>query len=317
MDTLKNKKILVFGSSGMVGQSLIKKLKSVKVKIFYPASRNVNLLDMKKTSTYIKKIKPDLVINLAAYVGGILANTKNPIDFLNINNIISSNAINASYKNNIKYFINIACSCIYPLNCKRPIKEEYLLTGLPEPTNEGYALAKINALKLCEYITKTNNKFNYITLVPANIYGPFDNFDDKTGHMVGSIIDKLMNAKKKRLKKISCWGTGKVFRELLYVDDMAESIIHFSKLLVSKKIKHTIINIGTGQKHLIADVVNILKDKILPNCKILYDKKKPSGMKNKVVDVKLAKKYGWKAKTNLDQGLQKTLNFAYKLYKNS
>jgi GDP-L-fucose synthase len=311
---LKNKKILIFGSTGMVGKSLLTKLKLNNCKIFYPSSKKINLLNFKKTTAYIKKIRPTIIINLAAYVGGILANTNNPLDFLNTNNMMSSNLINASYKNNIKYFINIACSCIYPLNCKRPIKEEYLLTGRPEPTNEGYALAKINALKLCEYITKSNKKFKYITLIPANIYGPYDNFDDKTGHMIGSIIDKLMNAKKRGKKKINCWGTGKVFRELLYVEDMADSIVHFSELIIKKKINHNIINIGTGQKHLVDNVINILKSKILPQCKIAYDKKKPSGMKSKVMNINLAKKYGWKSKTNLKEGLEKTVQFASKIY---
>ena len=206
------KKILITGASGMLGKSLTRIIKVKKIKTLTPSSKVLNLLDKKSIDSYIKKNKPNYVIHLAGYIGGIRASINEPINFLQENLLMGVNLVKSCCKYKIKNFLNIGSSCIYPTNYKFPLKEEKLLNGKVETTNEGYAIAKIAVIKLCEYISK-KLKYNYFSLIPCNIYGPYDKFDTERGHVIGSLINKVYKAKISKKKKVELWGSGKSKRE--------------------------------------------------------------------------------------------------------
>ena len=302
------KKILITGSSGLVGNSLIKLLNIKDYKILTPSSKKLNLLNLNSIKSYLKKNKPDQIIHLAGYIGGIGANISEPVNFLQENLLMGINLIKSSYKLNIKNFLNMGSSCIYPPNLKNPIKENQLLQGNVELSNEGYAIAKIATIKLCEYISKNYN-YNYFSLIPCNIYGPHDKFDEKKGHVVGSLIKKILTAKESNKKNVEIWGSGKPSRELIYVDDVAKAIIKFmfNKTLINKKIYW--INIGTGMDHKIDAIVKKIAKIIDYKGKFVYNLEKPDGAKSKLMNINLSKKFGWSAKINLNHGLKKTIHW--------
>ena len=198
---------------------------------------------------------------------------------------------------NVKNMIFLGSSCVYPRNCKQPIKEEYLLNGKLEKTNEPYAIAKIAGIKMCESYNFQYNT-NYKCLMPCNTYGPNDNYDLLTSHFYPALINKIHLAKKKNKKKIFVWGNGKAKREIIYVDDVADACIFF----LNQKTKESLINIGSGVEKTISEYAKFLIKKISPNIKIIYDKKKPNGTPRKILDISVAKKYGWKPKVNLEDG---------------
>ena len=302
------KKILITGSSGLVGNSLIKFLNIKDYTILTPSSKKLNLLNLNSIKSYLKKNKPNQIIHLAGYIGGIGANTSEPVNFLQENLLMGINLIKCSYKLNIKNFLNMGSSCIYPPNLKNPIKENQLLQGNIELSNEGYAIAKIATIKLCEYISKNYN-YNYFSLIPCNIYGPHDKFDEKKGHVVGSLIKKILTAKEYNKKKVEIWGSGKPSRELIYVDDVAKAIIKFmfNRILINKKIYW--INIGTGMDKKIDAIVKKIAKIIDYKGKFVYNLEKPDGVKSKLMNINLSKKFGWSAKINLNNGLKKTIHW--------
>jgi len=307
------KKILITGSSGLVGNSLIKLLNIKDYTILTPSSKKLNLLNLNSIKSYLKKNKPNQIIHLAGYIGGIGANTSEPVNFLQENLLMGINLIKCSCKLNIKNFLNMGSSCIYPPNLKNPIKENQLLQGNIELSNEGYAIAKIATIKLCEYISKNYN-YNYFSLIPCNIYGPHDKFDEKKGHVVGSLIKKILTAKEYNKKKVEIWGSGKPSRELIYVDDVAKAIIKFmfNRTLINKKIYW--INIGTGMDKKIDAIVKKIAKIIDYKGKFVYNLEKPDGVKSKLMNINLSKKFGWSAKINLNHGLKKTIHW-YKINK--
>ena len=306
----KNSNIFVTGHKGLVGSAIIRKLNFFGYKkITTIDKKKLDLRNQKKVFEFFKKQKIDGVINAAALVGGILANSKFKADFIYDNIAIQNNIIHGCYVNDIKNLIFLGSSCIYPKMCKQPIKENYLLSGELEKTNEPYAIAKIAGIKMCEsynYQYKTDFK----CLMPCNLYGPNDNYDLKNSHFFPALIKKMHIAKKKKVKKIVVWGTGNPKRELMHVDDLADACIFFIK----KKTKESLINIGTGEEITIIQYVNFLKKKMKMNLKNIFDKSKPDGTPRKVIDSSVAYKYGWKPKISLSDGFDSTYKFFLKTY---
>ena len=304
----KESKIFVAGHNGMVGSSICRELKKKGYKkIITVEKKKLNLLNQEKVFKFLKKIKPKLTIVAAARVGGILANSKQKHQFIYENLQIQNNLIHGSYLAETKNLIFLGSSCIYPKNCKQPMKEDFILSGKLEETNDAYALAKLAGIKMCENYSK-NYKLNYKSFMPPNMYGPGDNYNLLTSHFFSALIKKIHLAKKYNKKYIKVWGSGKPRRELLFVDDFAKAIVFFMNL----KIKEPFLNIGTGKEHSIDWYVKFLLKKLNVKLSIKYDKTKPDGVKSKMLDVTKAKKYGWKQKENLDHGLYLTLQDFYK-----
>ena len=304
----KKSKIFVAGHNGMVGSSICRALKNVGYKkIITIEKKKLNLLNQEKVFKFLKKIKPKLTIVAAARVGGILVNSKEKHQFIYENLQIQNNLIHGSYLARTKNLIFLGSSCIYPKNCKQPMKEDFILSGKLEETNDAYALAKLAGIKMCENYSK-NYKLNYKSFIPPNMYGPGDNYNLLTSHFFSALIKKIYLARKYNKKYIKVWGSGKPKRELLFVDDFAKAIVFFMNL----KIKEPFLNIGTGKEHSIEWYVKFLLKKLNVKLAIKYDKTKPDGVKSKMLDVTKARKYGWKQKENLDHGLHLTLQDFYK-----
>ena len=312
MNLNKNSRIYVAGHNGMVGSAVYNLLKKKKYNNIITASRKtLDLLNQKKTENFLKKTRPNFVIIAAAKVGGILINQKNKADFIYQNLTIQNNLIHSSYKAGVKKLIFLGSSCIYPKFSKQPLKENYLLSGMLEETNDAYAIAKISGIKMCEAYNEQYG-LNYISLMPTNLYGPNDNYNSNTSHFFPALLSKIYNAKKNKLKEIVIWGNGKPKRELMHVEDLANACEFFLK----KKTKHNLINIGSGIEKTISEYAKFIMQKIGVKLKIKYDLEKPNGTPRKLLDTNLAKTYGWKSKINLDKGFDLTLkNFLKKKYK--
>ncbi len=299
---LKNKPIYLAGHNGHVGKAILKKLKLLGYKKIIVADRSkLDLTNQKKVFNFLKKKKPFFVIVAAARVGGIVANNTYRAEFIYENLSIQNNLIHGSYINGIKNLIFLGSSCIYPKLCKQPQKEDYLLNGKLEYTNEPYALAKIAGVKMCENYNQQYNT-NYKSLMPTNSYGYGDNYNLKTCHFFSALIKKVYLAKKQNKKYITLLGTGKAKRELIFVDDVADAVIHF----MNKKTKENLINIGTGKDASIKEYANFIINRLGLKLDIKFDKSYPDGTLRKVLDTSLAKKYGWAAKTDLKTGFDKT-----------
>ena len=302
MQLNKKSKIFIAGHNGMVGSSILNFFKKKKYKNIHTINRKkLDLLDHEKTIKYLKKIKPKYVIIAAAKVGGILANNNFKADFIFQNLMIQNNIIHGSYLAGVKKLIFLGSSCIYPKNSKQPIKEDYLLTGKLEPTNDAYAIAKIAGVKMCEAYNK-QFKLNYISLMPTNLYGPNDNYNLKTSHFYPALISKIYKAEKDKKKNLIIWGNGKPKRELMYVDDLADACEFFLK----KKTKHTLINIGSGVEKSIKEYAYFIMKKLNIKLNIKFDKSKPNGTIRKILNTQLAKSYGWYSKINLNKGFDLT-----------
>ena len=298
----KNSKIFLAGHNGLVGSSIFGKLKFLGFRnIITIDKKKLNLINQRDVFAFFKKIKPEIVINAAARVGGIHANNKYRAEFIYENLSIQNNIIHGCFLNKIKNLIFLGSSCVYPKNCRQPIKEEYLLTGPLEKTNEPYAIAKISGIKMCESYN-FQYKTNYKCLMPANTYGPNDNYDFESSHFFPAIINKVYLAKTNNKKFITLWGSGKAKRELIYVDDIADACIYF----MDKNVKEAVINIGTGNAMSISEYGKFVIKELDANLKIRFDKSKPDGTPIKVLDISLAKKYGWYPKTDLKTGLKLT-----------
>jgi GDP-L-fucose synthase len=300
----KRSNIFVTGHNGLVGSSVLRKLKTFGYKnLLTIEKKKLDLRDQKKVYLFFKKNKIDAVINAAALVGGIYANDKFKANFIYDNLSIQNNIIHACYLYKIKSLVFLGSSCIYPKNSKQPIKEDYLLTGEIEKTNEPYAIAKIAGIKMCESYN-FQYKTNFKCLMPCNLFGINDNFDLLTSHFFSAILIKIVNAKKKNKKSITIWGSGNPKRELMYVDDLAEACIFFLK----KKTKHSLINIGSGIEKTIIDYTKFIANKLNYYGSIILDKRKPDGVQRKLLDCSIANEYGWNSKITLEEGLQKVVN---------
>ena len=299
-----NSKIFIAGHKGLVGSAILRKLKEKGYKNLIIADRKkLDLTDQAKVIKFLKSKKPDFIFIAAAKVGGIFYNLKNKADFITENIQIQTNLIHGAFKCGIKELIFLGSSCVYPKNCKQPIKENYLLSGKLEETNDAYAIAKIAGIKMCQsYNEQYNTK--YKCLMPTNTHGPNDNYDKINSHFFPALIKKVHQLKFGKNKIITLWGNGTAKREVMHVDDLADACVYFMK----KKTKHFLINIGTGKDYTIKFYLELIAKVILGNkkLKIKYDKSKPNGVLRKVMDVSLAKKYGWKYEINLKTSIKIT-----------
>lgn len=305
-------KILLTGATGMVGRNLLEDQNFQKFEILAPTRNELNLFKYDDVLTYILKKRPDFVIHTAGRVGGIQANMANPVDYLIENLDINRNVILASYKAQVKNLINFGSSCMYPRNAAGPLNEELILTGELEPTNEGYALAKITAQRLCTYIKKENAEFNYKTLIPCNLYGRYDKFDPESSHMVPAVIRKLHEAKENKKDEVEIWGDGLARREFMYVGDVVDCIY---KALIDFETMPDLMNVGIGQDYSVNDYYMEAAKVIGYTGNFKHDLSKPVGMKQKLTAVDKAHNWGWRSKTSLSDGLAKTYQYFLNLKK--
>ena len=305
----KTDKIFVAGHKGLVGSAIVRKLrlKGFK-KILTVDKKKLNLINQDAVLSFLKKEKPKCIFLAAAKVGGIYSNNKYKAEYIYENLMIQTNIIHSAHIARIKNIIFLGSSCIYPKLSKQPIKEKYFLSGKLEETNDAYAVAKIAGVKMCESYNSQYNA-NFKCLMPTNTFGPNDNYNELNSHFVPALLKKISKIEKNNSNKIKIWGDGSPKREIIYVDDIADACIFF----MNKKVKHTLINIGTGKDLKIKEYVKLFLKILLPKrkIKIIYDKSKPNGTPRKVLDVSLAKKYGWSAKTSIKDAIIKT----YKEYK--
>ena len=300
--SFKNQKIWITSGRGMLGIALTNLFKKKKIKFI---SSNKDILDLrKKTSVikWLKKKKPDIIILNAALVGGIYANNKYPVNFLKDNLEISLNVLEAAAKLKIKKLIYIGSSCIYPKFSKQPIKEQYLLTGSLEETNQWYAIAKIAGIKLCQAYRKQKN-LNFISLMPCNMYGPADNYHPKNSHVLAALIRKFVLAKKNKDTEVEIWGSGRPLREFMHVNDFAESII----IALKKYNGFEPLNVGSGEEVSIQKLSLIIAKLTGFKGKIYYNKKYPDGVARKVLNSKKIKNLGWRPKIKLKNGIKMTI----------
>ena len=300
-----NDKIYVAGHRGMVGSAIVRALKNKGHDNFvFKSHSELDLTIQKDVAEFFKEEKPDIVFLAAAKVGGISANIANPVDFLMENIIIEHNVIKSAFENNVEKLIFLGSSCIYPTKAKQPLKEEYLLTGPLEPTNEGYAISKIVGLKACEYYNKQYDT-NYIGVMPPNLYGFNDNFDLKTAHVVASLIKKMHIAKINDEPQVEIWGSGNQYRELMFIDDMADATL----FLAENYHGDSFINIGVGVDYTIKELSETIQHVVGYEGELFFDKSKPDGMFRKVLDISNFNELGWKSKIPLKKGLELTYDW--------
>jgi GDP-L-fucose synthase len=298
----KKTKIFLTGHRGLVGSAILRKFKENGfVNVFTKTSQQLDLRDQKKVLNFFKKNKFEAVINAAAKVGGIYANNKYRADFMYDNLVIQNNVIYSSFLTKVKNFIFLGSSCIYPRDCNQPIKEEYILTGPLEKTNEPYAIAKIAGIKLCENFNKQYGT-NYRCLMPSNIYGPGDNYHPKNSHFFPALIAKVHKAIIKKKRTITLWGSGRAKRELLYSEDLADACLYF----LHKKTKENIINIGSSFEMSVAQYAKFIIKQLGVNIVIKYDLSKIDGTPRKILDSSVARRYGWRPKYTLKAGFELT-----------
>lgn len=297
----KEAKIYVAGHRGLVGSALIRALESQGYNnLVYRTSKELDLTKQADVKQFFNDERPEYVFLAAAKVGGIHANNAFPAQFIYENIMIAANIIHCAYENNITKLLFLGSSCIYPKLAKQPIKEEYLLTGSLEPTNEAYAIAKISGIELCKFYRRQYG-CNFISAMPTNLYGINDNFDLNTSHVMPALIRKFHDAKINNEKQVILWGSGKPKREFLYVDDLADACI----FLMNNYNEETHINIGTGEDIEIGELARLIKDIVGFNGDIINDLSKPDGTPRKLLDVSCIHNQGWHHKINLDEGIKK------------
>jgi GDP-L-fucose synthase len=298
MDNI-NSKIYVAGHTGLVGSAITRALRKKGYKrIILRTRKQLDLTDQKQTFAFLKKEKPNFIFIAAARVGGIKTNNILKANFIYENLAMEINLIHGSFQAGIKNLIFLGSNCVYPKNCKQPIKEKYLLSGPLESTNEPYAIAKIAGIKVCESYN-SQHKTNYRCLMPANMFGPNDNYNLKTSHFIPALIKKTHLFKIKKKKTILLWGNPNTKREVMYVDDLAEACIYFMK----KKTKETVINIGSGIENTVIGYAKIISKLLNVKGKYKFHQKNLVGLKRKILDTSVAKKYGWENKSNLSDSI--------------
>ena len=306
----KNSNIYIAGHKGLVGSAILRKLQREYKNTIIRTHDELDLTKQEEVNKFFEKTKPEYVFLAAAKVGGIFANSKHPAEYIYQNTMIAFNVINAGYKNRVKKLLNLGSSCIYPKFAEQPIKEEYLLTGKLEPTNEAYAIAKINALKLCKFYNEQYGT-NFISLMPTNLYGENDNFNLESSHVLPALIRKFHEAKKNNQPKVILWGTGNPKREFLYVDDLANIAVKLMKDMDYNEIGE-IINVGTGKDVSIKELAKIIKKIIKYKGNIEWDTTKPDGTPRKVLDISRLHSLGLKHEVELEEGIKKTYSWFLK-----
>lgn len=301
----KGAKVYVAGHQGLVGSAILRKLISEGYSNIVTRSfQELDLRDQTAVNEFFKKEQPEYVFLAAAKVGGILANNTYPVDFLRDNLLIQTNVIDAAYRYGSRKLLFLGSSCIYPKFAPQPIKEKYLLTGELEPTNEPYAIAKIAGIKLCQAYNR-QYQTNFISVMPTNLYGPGDNFDLETSHVIPALIRKFHESKIKGKDQVVVWGSGKPFREFLHVDDLADACL----FLMHNYNSSEIINIGTGKDLSIAELAYLIKDIVGYDGNIIFDTSKPDGTPRKLLDVSKLFNMGWKPRITLEEGIRSTYSW--------
>ena len=299
-------KLLITGGSGMVGQNILNHPFAKSWKIFAPSSNELNLANTLECEKYISNKMPNLIIHCAGKVGGIKANIDEPVEFLDKNIMIGRNVIMGARLAGVKNLINLASTCIYPRLAKNPLNEEQILKGELEPTNEGYALAKIFSTRLCEYIRREDPTYQYKTLIPCNLYGLYDKFDPNKSHLVPAIIHKIHQAKMSNKPSVEIWGDGNARREFMYSADLADAVFNAAN---NMEILPNKINIGVGNDYTINEYYKTIAEVLGWNGVFTHDLSKPVGMMRKLSDTSLQSNWGWKPKTSLKNGLTKTYQY--------
>jgi nucleoside-diphosphate-sugar epimerase len=297
--------VVVTGANGMLGKTVSAKFKSQGVEVIEVTRQKVDLMDANKTFDYLSKYDIDLIIHCAAVVGGIQANINGGTKFFTDNVRIDSSVLFASKALGVENLIYIGSSCMYPANIDHPLKENEILTGLVEPTNENYALAKIFGARLTTSIAIENN-LNWRVFIASNLYGPYDHFGTDKSHLLGAVIKKSIEAKEKRDLKIDMWGDGSPKREFTYVTDFADWIFNSSKIL--NKLPH-VLNTGIGEDYSVIEYYNKVLNTIGYSCEVVANKSKANGNMRKLMDSSLAMKFGWSPKVSIDEGIKKTIDW--------
>lgn len=298
----KDSTIVVFGGRGLAGGAIVRRLRQEGyVNVIAPTSETLDLRNQEQVDDFFLQMKVDYVFLAAALVGGIMANKTRKAEFLYDNLMIQSNVIDSAYSAGVKKLLFLGTSCIYPAGRQHPLKEEELLTGPLEPTNDAYAIAKIAGIKLCDFYREQYG-FNAISLMPPNLYGPGDNFKEESGHVLASLLNRFHKAHKCRKMSVECWGDGSPMREFLYVDDLADACM----FLMENYNESGHINVGTGEDMTIRQLAEAIKDVVGYRGGILWDTTKPNGNPKKLLDSTRVNELGWKPKTSLSEGLQRT-----------
>jgi GDP-L-fucose synthase len=304
-DMSKDAKIYVAGHGGLVGSALVRRLEADGYyNIITATHKEVDLRNQQEVYRFFDHERPHYVFLAAAKVGGILANRDYPAEFIYDNLMIACNVINAAHHFNVKKLLFLGSSCIYPRDCPQPMREEYLLTSELEWTNEPYAIAKIAGIKLCQSFNRQYGT-KFISCMPTNLYGPCDNFNLETSHVLPALMRKIYTAKLRGDKEFIAWGTGTPYREFLYVDDLADACL----FLMNHYEGDEIVNIGTGVDVTIAELVELIKEAVGFDGEIIWDRSKPDGTPRKLLDVSRIKDLGWQAKVTLQEGLERTLDW--------
>lgn len=293
-------KIYVAGHRGMVGSAIVRALENQGFKnLIYRTSKELDLTNQIQVQKFFQNEKPEYVFLAAAKVGGIVANNTYRADFIYQNLMIQNNVIHAAYENGVTKLMFLGSSCIYPKNAPQPLKEEYLLTGLLEPTNEPYAIAKIAGIKMCEAY-RDQYGCNFISVMPTNLYGPNDNYDLNNSHVLPALLRKFIEAKNNGEQSVTIWGTGTPLREFLHVDDLADACLFLMKNYNEKEF----LNIGVGHDISIIDLAKMVKQIVGFEGEIILDKSKPDGTPRKLMDVSRLRELGWEAKISLEKGIE-------------
>ena len=298
--------MLLTGGSGLVGRNIQEHSSADKWEILTPSRKELDLTDLSSVSQWVKKHQPDIIIHAAGLVGGIKANIQDPVKFLDVNVSMGRNIIMVARDCNVTKLINLGSSCMYPKSIHSPLTEEKLMAGKLEPTNEGYALAKLFTTKLCQYISKENSNMHYKTMIPCNIYGKHDNFNLETAHLLPAIIQKIHTAKVDNLNTVSVWGDGTVRREFLYAEDLADAILLAVEDL--HKIPN-IMNIGFGLDYSVNEYYKTVAEVMNWKGTLVHDLSMPIGMMQKLNGIDRQKKWGWTAQTSLKVGIKKTYQY--------
>ena len=296
--------ILVAGGTGLAGSAIVRELERANKKVIGISSKDVNLLDRAKTFSYIKDLKPNVIIDAAAKVGGVGSNNAYPVEFLSQNLQIQSNLMDAAHEVKVEKFVFLGSSCIYPRNCVQPIKEDYLLTGELEQTNSAYAIAKIAGIELIKSYRKEYG-YSWISIMPTNLYGPNDSFDLENSHVLPALIRKFVEAKRNNSSEVVLWGSGNPLREFLHVDDLAKAIL----VCLEKYDDSQQINIGSGDEISIKNLGQKIANRTGFTGKVVWDLNRPDGTPRKVLDSTKINNLGWKPSITLDQGIAATVEW--------
>lgn len=302
-------RILLTGGGGMVGRNLLEHPDIGEFEILAPRSGELDLRDFSAVQDYLRKHRPDMVIHAAGKVGGIQANMREPVSFLMDNLDMGRNIVWAAHQAGVKKLMNLGSSCMYPRNSMEPLREEMVLKGELEPTNEGYALAKVVTARLCEYIMREDSGFQYKTLIPCNIYGRHDKFDPAHSHLIPAIIHKIHQAKQGGKQSVEIWGDGTARREFMYAGDLADAMMRAIKKFDSLPPS---MNVGLGHDYTINEYYRAAADVLGYHGSFVHDMSKPVGMARKLVSTESLAAWGWSARTGLREGMEKTYDFYLK-----